>query len=428
MHTRTMRAGSTEPAPMSRPGRLTAVAAILWLAGCGPGSGATEGGADGAGTTALEASSGVEASGDPDLPPDVAQCGNGVVEPGEACDDGHSGCDACTDQCTVLVEPEVEWGVALDSMVAVRGIDMTQGGRFYVLGETADGAFLLHTVELSGITHTVDFAALGLARIFAFHVNGAASDAAEVGVLGEDVDGSTMVARLGADGVLGEWLAIDRELVAEQIAVTSAGLTLLNYQDVWNVSLAGTVSGPFDSFLAHHVDALGDRLVFLGSSSVVLTDPDGGARVDVSCPASSLTTSGTHVVWSEGSLGDGELVMGSCELASGEASSAVIASGSGGLESGPFAYARDGAPNGNPIGTWSVCPLGAGSVGGCHGTREYGFGGPGDPRVLELDACDDGDTAIVAPDKALYMIRSDRETGALRLVRRWTLPDRPPWS
>src|SRR5690606_2788100 len=98
----------------------------------------------------------------PDLPPEPV-CGDGQLDPGEECDDGGGGCDGCTERCTSPVEPDVEWSVALAPIVEVFGVDVTQQGRAWVLGATAEGGHVLLRIEGAAVVGSVDLAALGVA-------------------------------------------------------------------------------------------------------------------------------------------------------------------------------------------------------------------------------------------------------------------------
>lgn len=49
-------------------------------------------------------------------------CGDGIVDPGEACDDGPGRCDLCADDCTPAIEPELLWRVSLAPLDDIKDI------------------------------------------------------------------------------------------------------------------------------------------------------------------------------------------------------------------------------------------------------------------------------------------------------------------
>lgn len=377
-------------------------------------------------TSGSSATSGLSSTTDP-MPEEL--CGNGVIDPGEECDDGGGGCDACTEQCTLPVEPAVEWSVALAPIVEVFDVDVTQQGRAWVLGETAEGAHVLQRIEGAALAGSVDLAALGVAEVLAFHVNGAAVDGVEVGVLAELTDASLVALRIGVDGLVGEPVSVAKEGLglSPSVAVHSLGVTVGGSDGARTLSPTGELVATIEGS-ARAIDALGDRLVFTGSR-VVLVGPDGSDRVETMCVGDYLTTAGTHVVEYFIDLTGGGVSMYSCELATGEQHGGVVASGgNGSLEAGPLAEVQDAAANGNPLGYWRLCPFMADDPLDCGDAWEAGFGGPGDPHVVELDDCDMPQQARVGLDRGVLMLRRDRTTGAVSLVRRATLPDAPPWA
>jgi hypothetical protein len=406
------------------------VMALVLLGGCGPGSAK---GTDGEPTSS---DAGSDASGDvssttptsggtPDLP--VSSCGDGVVDAGEACDDGKGGCDACTDACTPGVDPELAWSVPLAPIVAVWGLDMTQQQRAWVVGTTSDEAIVLQRIEVDGSTERLDLTALaGFAEIVAFHVNGVTGEA---GVLGLLPDKTLKLTRAGGDGPIGEPLTIAKDVATELMAITSVGVTFVKGLEggtATTLAWTGEELASFANATALFVDTVGDRLV-IGTNLVTLVDADGENRVETMCRGQRLATSGIHVVRGDSDPSWGDLAMESCELASGALVSEVIATGAVGLEVGPIADVVEAVPNGNPLGLWSVCH-GAGSVMGCEVPRTRGFGGPGNPEAIEIDECDEARHARLGNDRGVYMVRRDRTSAALSLVRRGTLPLAPPWD
>jgi hypothetical protein len=81
----------------------------------------------------------------------------------------------------------------------------------------------------------------------------------------------------------------------------------------------------------------------------------------------------------------------------------------------------------HPIGFWGVCS-GQGSVQGCVGPWTTGLGGPDAPHAVDTDRCDLRETLRVGADNAVHIVERDRDTDDLRLVRRITLPQEPPWG
>lgn len=402
------------------------VIAMVLLDGCSPGSAKSTDGEPTSSDAGSDASSTTPTSGGtPDLP--ASSCGDGVVDSGEACDDGNGGCDACTDACTPGVDPELDWSVPLAPIVEVRGFDLTQQQRAWVVGTTNDEAIVLQRIEVDGSMESFDLTALaGFAEIVAFHVNGVTGEA---GVLGLLPDKTLKLARAGGDGPIGEPLTIATSVATELMAITSVGVTFVEGVEggtATTLAWTGEQLVSFASATASFVDAVGDRLV-IGTHLVTLVDADGENRVETMCWGQRLTTSGTHVVRDDSDLSSGDLAMESCELASGALVSEVIATGVGGFEVGPIADVVDAAPNGNPLGVWSVCH-GEGSVMGCEVPRTRGFGGPSDPEAIEIDECDEPRHARLGSDRGIYMVRHDRTTAALSLVRRGTLPLAPPWG
>jgi len=395
--------------------------AMVTISGCGS---KPSGDTDGVSTSATssDASSAAPTSGGmPDLP--ASRCGDGVLDPGEECDDGRRGC-ACSETCTLTVDPELEWSVPLAPIVEVLEFDLTQQQRAWVVGATEEQAIVLMRIEPTGETESIDLTALaGLEIVVAFHVNGVSG---EVGVFGELADNTSKLVRAGSDGPIGEPLTLDADSTSRKMAITSVGVTFAEYQDVTTLAWTGELLAKFVSAgQIHFMDALGDRLVIGGL--VMLADPDGGNLVETTCWGDRLATTGTHVLIDSWNLHYEEATMASCELVTGAVVSEVIALGTPGFEVGPRTDVVDAAPNGNPLGEWSVC-TGEGSVMGCTVPRVTGFGGPGDPEVIALDLCDEPRFSRLASDRAIYMIRHDRTTGAPSLVRRGTLPLAPPWD
>ncbi|MBZ5712727.1 hypothetical protein [Nannocystis pusilla] len=398
----------------------------MLLGGCSPEPAkGTDSGQTSSDASSDASSTAPTSGGTPDLP--ESHCGDGVVDPGEACDDASPGCDACTEACTLAVDPELEWSVSLAPIVAVRGFDLTQQQRAWVVGTTSDEAIVLQRIEVDGSTASFDLTALaGFAEIGAFHVNGVTGEA---GVLGLLPDMTQKVVRAGADGPIGEPLAIAKGVATELMAITSVGVTFVAGVEggtATTLAWTGEPLATFASATASFVDAVGDRLV-IGTNLVTLVDVDGANRVETMCWGERLATSGTHVMRDASELSWGDAAMESCDLATGERVSEIIATGAGGFEAGPVADVVEAAPNGNPLGAWSVCH-GEGSVMGCEVPSTDGFGGPGDPEAIEIDACDRPDTGRLGSDRGVYMIRLDRSTSAPSLVRRGTLPLAPPWG
>jgi hypothetical protein len=401
---------------------------VALLFACGPGKKAdSDGGSTSDGGSSSEAGTAAPTGG-PDLP--EPRCGDGVVDAGEACDDGNEGCDACTDACALPVDPELEWSVPLAPIAVVRGFDMTQQQRAWVVGETGEGAIVLQRIEASGQAASIDLTALADFRsVVAFHVNGVTG---EVGVLGWLPDNTLKLVRAGGDGPIGEPLAIAKEDASQEMAITSVGVTFAREEEAITLSWTGEplASFPVDGPVGF-IDAVGDRLA-VGELFVTLVDPDGANRVETTCRGQSLATSGAHALIGDGGgyssdLITAEVSMESCELATGERVSEVVATGAWGYHVGPFTEVVDAAPNGNPLGMWSVCPS-LYSVMGCDVPRTEGFGGPGEPEAIGLDGCDEPRLARLGSDRGVYMIRRDRETLAPSLVRRGTLPVAPPWG
>lgn len=396
---------------------------VAMVCACGP-TREDDTAGDGPSSDDTSGDAGGTSSGGLDLP--ASRCGDGIVDPGEACDDGDDGCDACTAACMLPVEPELAWTVPLAPFDRVWGFDLTQEQRAWVVGETLTGEILLQRIEGSGLTSSVDLTALaGFASVAAFHVNGVTG---EVGVLGSSPDSALMFVRAGGDGPIGEPLMVTKEVASQHMAITSVGLSFAVDDEVTTLSWTGEPQASFSGpSWVRFIDAMGDRLA-VGGTLVTLVDPDGANPVETSCAGQGLATSGTHVLFDGSDPFEGEeAIMGSCELASGESVSEVVARGAAGYHVGPSTQVVDVAPNGNPLGGWSVCPS-LYSVMGCDVPRERGFGGPGEPETIELDGCDEPRQARLGSDRGVYMIRRDRKTGALSLVRRHTLPVAPPWG
>lgn len=388
---------------------------------CGPEPQSDTAGAGTRGTSSNDA--GGTSSGGLDLP--TGRCGDGVVDPGEACDDGEDGCDACTAACTSPVAPPLAWSAPLTPMEDVLGFDLAHSQRAWVVGESEAGGVVVQRVEPSGQVTKVDFTALADAWVVAFHVNRAHD---EVGVLGGLPGGTLMLVRAGIDGPIGEPLLVAKADASRDMAITSVGVSFADYERVTTLSWTGELLANFEGPLfVHLIDAVGDRLA-LGGPLVTLVDPDGANRVETACGGGRLATTETRVLFDGSEHFDGEeAIMGSCELATGESVKGVVARGLSGNHFGPATGVVDAAPNGNPIGSWSVCTPQDQAV-GCIQSRTWGFGGPGEPRTIELDACDEPRHARLGSDRGVYMIRRDRETGAPSLVRRATLPVAPPWG
>ncbi|WAS93449.1 hypothetical protein [Nannocystis punicea] len=406
-------------------------AMTVMMASCGPTPGHdTDGGGSSSGSN-TGASSGATSEdaptsgGAPDLPPE-GRCGDRVVDPGEACDEGLYGCNECTASCTVAKDPAIEWSVPLAPIVDVIDFDLTQQQRAWVLGWTLEDAPLLLRIEPDKTVATVDLGTLGFVQLFGFHVNGAAVDAVEVGVLGLSADDTWRLVRVGAEGVLGEPLTIPQVHVSSSMAVTSMGVTFARSEDASTLAWSGEVLATFADLRAGFIDAVGDRLVF-GTAPVTLVDPDGGNRVETMCEGQSLSTSGKHVVFDATLPWFEEVRMTSCELETAAQVDAIVATGSAEPWVGPRADLVDAAPNGNPLGLWSVCE-GTLLVDGCSIPRTVGLGGPGDPQAVEFDECDAPETARLGPDRGVYLIRRSRAGKAFSLVRRGTLPVAPPWG
>ena len=398
---------------------------------CGPdevGS-ETETGETGASETTTAAET--EDTGEPE---DEDLCGNGVIDPGEACEPTDGWCDTCTWDCQDDPLPANEWTLALEGFErdgydtgsedseSWRILAMGPSPLLAVRGVTVEGEARIVRVSPEGeLLSDHGPAEHGFDTILAHAI----SEDGELAILGRVGEGA-LVRRQLVDGTYEPALELsDDAALPERVAITSAGFALLSVEgEAYGIGFDGaplwTRPGPYGSLYN-----MADRLMLQGDEFVVeFFAGDGSDALIWDWPhvwfgeytQPSSTRAQLNGVYANSSYG--ELYVQTLDLWTGELVTDLVATGEEGLEVGPGGTPYDATADGRPLFGWSVC-VGQPSAMGC-GLSESGVGVPEAMGVVETHICDLRQSLTVGAEGGVFVVSRTLE-GGLELSRRTSL-------